>query len=156
MSEVMTAPRTARLANPAALLPGSLEAVQALAKTVQAGAPSGLLQLVHLRASQINGCSFCVNMAWDGHEEGGGVDQRLFMVSAWREAPNFTEAERAALALAEAMTRIADQLDPVPDAIWEEAQRHYDDKTLAAIVLWVAITNMFNRVNVTTRQPARP
>lgn len=156
MSEVMTAPRTARTGNPATLLPGSFEAVQALVKTVQASAPSDVLQLVHLRASQINGCSFCVNMAWDGHEKGGGVDQRLFMVSAWREAPNFTEAERAALALAEAMTRIADQLDPVPDAIWEEAQRHYDERALAAIVLWVAITNMFNRVNVTTRQPARP
>jgi AhpD family alkylhydroperoxidase len=141
--------------NPAALIPGSVETVQALAKTIQsAGAPAAVLEMAHLRASQINGCSVCVNLAWQGHKE-GGPDERLFMVSAWRDTPIFTDAERAALALTEAMTRLADQTDPVPDAIWEEAQRHYDEKALAALVLWVAMTNLFNRVNVTTRQLPR-
>jgi alkylhydroperoxidase family enzyme len=157
MSQVNTKSSTARITNPAHLIPGSVEAIQSLIKSVQdVGAPPAVLELVHLRASQLNGCSFCVNLAWKGRktDEAHDADERLFMVSAWREAANFTDAERAALALAEAMTRLADQSDPVPDEIWEEAARHYDEKVLAALVLWIATTNLFNRVNVTTRQPA--
>ena len=154
MSQQTTTSRSPRMQNPAFLVPGSVEAVQALAKSVRdLGAPPAVLELVHLRASQINGCSLCVNLAWQGAQKEGGVDERLFMVSAWREASNFTDAERAALALAEAMTRLADKADAVPDEIWEEAARHYDEKALAALVLWIALTNLFNRVNVTTRQP---
>jgi AhpD family alkylhydroperoxidase len=155
MSQITATSRTPRIKNPALLIPGSVEAVQALIKSIQdAGAPPAVLELVHLRASQLNGCSFCVNLAWSGPQKADNSEERLFMVSAWREAPNFTDAERAALALAEAMTRLADQSDPVPDRIWEEAERHYDEKALAALVLWIAMTNLFNRVNVTTRQPA--
>jgi len=96
MSQVTATSRTPRIKNPAAHVPGSTEAVQALVKSIQgAGAPPAVLELVHLRASQVNGCSFCVNLAWQGAEKAGGADERLFMVSAWREAPNFTDAERA-------------------------------------------------------------
>ncbi len=118
MSQVNTKSSTARITNPAHLIPGSVEAIQSLIKSVQdVGAPPAVLELVHLRASQLNGCSFCVNLAWKGRktDEAHDADERLFMVSAWREAANFTDAERAALALAEAMTRLADQSDPVPD-----------------------------------------
>jgi len=87
-------------------------------------------------------------------KKAGETDERIFSVAAWREAPYFTDAERAALALAEAVTRLADQADPVPDSIWEEARRHYDEKELAAIILMIAVTNLFNRVNVTVRQGA--
>ena len=154
MSQLTATSRTPRMKNPALLVPGSVEAVQALAKSIRdVGAPPDVLELVHLRASQVNGCSLCVNLAWQAAQKAGGPDERLFMVAAWREASNFTEAERAALALAEAMTRLADQADAVPDQIWEEAERHYDEKALAALVLSIALTNLFNRVNVTTRQP---
>jgi alkylhydroperoxidase family enzyme len=78
----------------------------------------------------------------------------LFSVAAWREAPYFTEAERAALALTEAVTRLSDRADPVPDEIWDEAARHYDERGLAALILMIATTNVFNRLNVTTRQVA--
>src|SRR5947209_12050984 len=84
----------------------------------------------------------------------GETDERLFAVAAWQEAPYFTDAERAALALTEAATRLADRPDPVPDSIWEEATRHYDEQGLAAIILMIATTNLFNRLNVTIRQVA--
>src|SRR5262249_58065928 len=82
----------------------------------------------------------------------GETDERLFAVAAWREVPYFSDAERAALALTEAATRLADRADPVPDSIWEEATRHYDEKQLAAIILMIATTNLFNRLNATTKQ----
>jgi AhpD family alkylhydroperoxidase len=104
-----------------------------------------VLELVHLRASQVNGCSFCVDYHSRSLKQAGESDERLFAVAAWREAPYFTDAERAALALAEAATRIADRADPVPDEIWEEAAHHYDEKGLAAIILMIAMTNLFNR-----------
>jgi alkylhydroperoxidase family enzyme len=75
-------------------------------------------------------------------------------VAAWREAPWFTDAERAALALAEAITRLADRPDAVPDPVWDEAARHYDEPQLAALILWIATTNLFNRLNATIREPA--
>jgi AhpD family alkylhydroperoxidase len=145
----------ARIANPAKLLPGAFDAIQALVKTTtQAGVDKRVLELVHLRASQINGCSFCVDYGARNAKKAGETDQRLFAVAAWRETPFFTDAERAALALSESVTRIADSGDAVPDAIWNEAARHFDEKALAAIVLWIATTNMFNRMNTATRQPA--
>ena len=84
----------------------------------------------------------------------GETDDRLFAVTAWREAPFFDDAERAALALTEAMTRMSDRADPVPDAIWDEAARHYDEQALAALVIAIASINMWNRLNVATRQLA--
>lgn len=125
-----------------------------LAVTRQGGVPQSTLELVHLRASQINGCSFCVNSGWRNARKAGETDERLFSVAAWREAPYYTEAERAALALTEAVTRLADRPDPVPDDIWDEAAKHYDEKGLSALLLMIAVTSLFNRVNVATRQPA--
>ena len=143
----------ARLTNPAT--PETVQAIQTILKaTREGGVPQKTLELVHLRASQINGCSVCVNGGVRSAKRAGETDERLFAVAAWREAPYFTDAERAALALAEAATRLSDRSDPVPDEIWEEATRHYDEKGLTAIVLMIATTNFFNRVNVTTKQIA--
>jgi AhpD family alkylhydroperoxidase len=144
-----------RMTNPAMLLPGAYEAIQALIQsTRKGGVPQETLELVHLRTSQINGCSFCVDMGWNSAKKSEELGRKLFAVSAWREAPFFTEAERAALALAEAVTRLSDRSDPVPDEIWDEAARHFDERQLSAIIVWVATTNVFNRVNVAIRQPA--
>ncbi|MGH7248427.1 MAG: carboxymuconolactone decarboxylase family protein [Pseudomonadota bacterium] len=132
-----------------------MEAIKALQPaTVKGGVPSTTLGLVHLRASQINGCSACVDGGTRYAKTAGEADERLFAVAAWRDAPYFTEAERAALALTEAVTRLSDRADPVPDEIWDEATRHYDESALAALILSIATTNVFNRLNVTTRQVA--
>jgi AhpD family alkylhydroperoxidase len=116
--------------------------------------PPATLELVHLRASQINGCSFCVDWGARSAKKAGETDERLFAVAAWREAPYFTDAERAALALTEAVTRLADRADPVPDSIWDEAARHYDEQALAALLIEIAMINVWNRFNVAVRQPA--
>ena len=144
-----------RMSNPATILPDATNGIQALLKaTRKGGVPSTTLELVHLRASQINGCSFCVDSGARSAKKAGETDERLFAVAAWREAPYFTDAERAALALTEAVTRLADRVDPVPDSIWDEAARHYDERGLAALILMIATTNLFNRLNATTRQVA--
>lgn len=146
---------TARIDNPAQLLPDSMPGIQAIIQAAHsAGVPRPTMELVHLRASQINSCSPCVYSGALSAQKSGESDERLFAVVAWRETELFTEAERAALALAESMTRLADRTDAVPDAVWDEAARHFDDKQLAGLVLWVATTNLFNRINTATRQPA--
>jgi AhpD family alkylhydroperoxidase len=138
--------------NPAAVLPQSLAPLQALGKITMSGAvPALTRELVHLRVSQINGCAFCIDLHVGKSED---TPQRLAAVAAWREAPFFTDAERAALGLAEAMTRIADETDRVPDAVWAEAARHYDEPALATLVLHIAVVNLYNRLNVATRQLA--
>jgi AhpD family alkylhydroperoxidase len=143
----------ARMKNPAIVLPGVMPAIQALmAATAEGGVPPATLGLAHLRASQINGCHLCVDLGTCHAKSGGETDDRLMAVAGWRKATCFTPAERAALALTEAVTRMSDKDDPVPDEIWEEAARHYDEKGLAALVLSIATTNVFNRLNVTTRQ----
>ena len=135
--------------------PDTMNAIGTLIKaTRKGGVPSATLELVHLRASQINGCSFCVDSGARSARKAGETEERLFAVAAWREAPYFTDAERAALALTEAVTRLADRTDPVPDSIWDEAARHYDEQGLAALILMIATTNLFNRLNATTRQMA--
>lgn len=96
------------------------------------GLTSKTMSLVHLRASQINGCSFCVDGGSEHAKKAGESDQRLFAVAAWRDSPYFDDAERAALALTETVTRLSDRLDPVPDDIWEEASRRYDERAMAA------------------------
>jgi AhpD family alkylhydroperoxidase len=145
----------ARMKNPAAVLPGVMQAIQALnSATELGGVPEATLALVHLRASQINGCGFCVDAGSRHAKKAGETDERLFAVAAWREAPYFTDAERAALALTEAVTRLSDRADPVPDEIWDEAAGHYDEKGLAALILSIATTNVYNRINVTIRQVA--
>lgn len=145
----------ARMKNPASIVPGAMQAIQALmASTQKAGAPEAILHLVHLRASQINGCAPCVDGGVRHAKQSGESDERLFAVGAWREAPYFTPAERAALTLAEAITRLNDRADPVPDHVWAEARQHFDDRALASLILWIATTNLFNRLNVATRQIA--
>ncbi len=144
-----------RMKNPAVVIPEANSAIQDLIKAAfKGGVSPRTLELVHLRASQINGCSFCVVSSLHTGQQKGESDERLFAVAAWREAPYFTDAERAALALTEAVTRLADRSDPVPDAVWEEATRYYDERGMAALLLWIATTNLFNHVNVPTRQPA--
>ena len=145
----------ARLKNPAALVPGAMQAIQGLIGAVhKAGTPDKVLHLAHLRASQINGCAACIDGGVKHAKQAGETDERLFTVSAWREAPYFSDAVRAAMALAEAMTRLGDRADPVPDEIWNESKKHFDERPLSGLVLWIATTNLFNRLNVTTRQPA--
>jgi AhpD family alkylhydroperoxidase len=144
-----------RMKNPAMVLPGAMEALQALAKcSEKGGVPAKTLGLVHLRASQINGCSVCVDMHPRFLKGAGETDERLYVVAAWRDAPYFSDAERAALALTEAVTRLSDRPDPVPDDIWSEAARHYDEQGLAALLLAIASINVWNRLNVATRQVA--
>src|SRR5215467_4028063 len=144
-----------RMSNPATILPDASHGIQDLLKaTRKGGVPQTVLELVHLRTSQINGCSFCVVSGARSAKKAGETDERLFAVAAWRETPYFTDAERAALALTEAVTRLADRADPVPDSLWEEVTRHYDEQGLAALILMIATTNLFNRLNATTRQVA--
>jgi AhpD family alkylhydroperoxidase len=144
-----------RMKNPAMIVPDAMQALLALAACPgKTGVPARTLGLVHLRASQINGCSPCVDNGSRQLKQEGETDQRIFSVPAWREAPWFTDAERAALALAEAVTRLSDRTDPVPDAIWNEAKRYYDEPQLAALLLAIAATNVWNRLNVATRQVA--
>jgi AhpD family alkylhydroperoxidase len=152
MKEVM---KEARIKNPAAVLPGAMEAIQSLISVSNAGGvPSTTLNLVHLRASQINGCHICVDFGTCHAQQAGESDHRLFSVASWQKASCFTEAERAALALSEAVTRLSDREDPVPDEIWNEAARYYDERALASLILWIATTNVFNRLNVATGQVA--
>jgi len=143
----------ARIPNPAFVVPGAMDALVALSDSVRAsGLPANLSELINLRASQINGCGVCM----EGHcalaRREGETNERLDAVAYWRHAPYFTDAERAALALTECVTRLSDGDDPVPDAVWAEAAKHYDEKTLAAIVMEVAVINVWNRLNVSTGQ----
>ena len=145
----------ARMKNPALIFPEAMKTLQALGEFVKkSDIPPNLLELVHLRASQINGCSVCVDMHVRLAKMSGETDERLFAVAAWRDAPYFTDAERAALALTEAVTRLSDRPDPVPDEIYDEAARHYSERELAALILAIANINVWNRLNVATRQIA--
>jgi AhpD family alkylhydroperoxidase len=143
------------MTNPAMVVPDALPALQALAAAVDsAGVDKRTLELVHLRASQINGCGVCCVQHPRIAKRLGETDERIYAVAGWRDAPYFTDAERAALALCEAVTRIADRGDPVPDDVWDEAALHYDEQQLAALTLSIAGVNLWNRINVTTRQVA--
>jgi AhpD family alkylhydroperoxidase len=145
---------TARIQNTASQ-PDVTEGVQHLLKAVNAGGvPRQTLELVHLRASQINGCSACVGAAVTSAATVGVSPEKLLAVAAWYENPRFDDAERAALALTEAATRLADRPGAVTDEIWAEAAKHYDERQLGSLVLMVAISNFFNRINTTFRVPA--
>ncbi|SCB59215.1 alkylhydroperoxidase AhpD family core domain-containing protein [Rhizobium aethiopicum] len=144
-----------RMGNPALVLPAAMQALNALGKVpTEIGLSAKLLELVNLRASQINGCSVCIDGHWRIARKHGETDERLFAIAGWRDAPYYSDAERAALALTEAMTRVSDRADPVPDDIWDEATRHYDGKSLAALVIAIANINVWNRLNIATRQIA--
>jgi AhpD family alkylhydroperoxidase len=143
----------ARIKNPALSVPGALDALQQLAaSTTDCGIPETTIYMAHLRASQINGCSVCVDIHSRELEHAGESSERINTVAVWRETPYFDDAERAALALTEAATRLADRPDPVPDEVWGEAARHYTEPQLAALVVSIAAINAFNRLNATTRQ----
>jgi AhpD family alkylhydroperoxidase len=145
----------ARMKNPAMIISEAMQPIQDLrASTEKGGVPATTLALVHLRASQINGCGSCVDSGSRGAKKAGETDERLFAVAAWRDTPYFTDQERAALALTEAATRLADRADPVPDEVWDQVAQYYDEKGLSALILMIATTNVFNRLNVTTRQQA--
>lgn len=148
-------PQQARLKSPATILPELTKGIHAMIGAIyKGGAPRATLELVHLRVSQINGCAPCIDSGWRTAKKSGESDERLFNVAAWRHAPYYSDAERAALALAEATTRLADREEPVPDAIWNDAARHFEEKPLMALVTWIALTNFFNRLNAATAQVA--
>ncbi len=115
--------------------------------------PDATQELVKIRASQINGCAGCLDMHTKDAEHRGESSVRLNLVAAWREATVYTEAERAALELTEQGTRLADG-GGVSDEAWANAAKHYDDDQLGALVCLVALINLYNRLNVITRQPA--
>jgi len=151
----MPATQTARMTHPVFVLPDALKALHALSAAIKAvGVSERTLELMHLRASQINGCGVCADMHPKIARKLGETDERLFAVAAWRDTPYFTEAERAALALTEAVTRLADRADPVPDEIWDTVAAHYDEAQLAALVLAIAQINVWNRLNATIKQMA--
>jgi AhpD family alkylhydroperoxidase len=151
-----TATIEARMKSPLLMFPDAFKAMQAVsAATRAAELPDVTRYMVHLRASQINGCSFCAEMHSREMREAGESDERIFTVAAWREAPFFTEAERAALALTEALTRLSDRADPVPDELWDEVRSHYDESATAALLIEIGLINVWNRVNVAVRQVAR-
>jgi AhpD family alkylhydroperoxidase len=143
---------TARMTNPAFAIDGAMDALNALAKAISRARVPISRELVHLRASQINGCSVCVDMHAKAARKSGESEERVFAVAAWRETPYFNDAERAALALTDALTRVADQAEQVPDAIWEAAAEHFDQTQLGALVLDIATVNLWNRLNTATRQ----
>jgi AhpD family alkylhydroperoxidase len=116
--------------------------------------PEATRHLVEIRASQINGCAFCLDMHTKDAAAAGETSVRLSLVAAWREATVFTEAERAALELAEQGTRLADAAGGVPDEVWANAAKHYDEEQLTALVCQIALINTYNRLNVITQQPA--
>ena len=141
--------------HPAMTLPGAMPALIALATSAQkAGVPKTTIDLAHLRASQINGCSLCVELHSRDLQKSGESDERIFAVAAWREAPYYSDAERAALALAEAVTRLSDRPDPVPDELWDEVTKHYSEPELAALLVSIATVNVWNRLNAATKQVA--
>lgn len=150
---------SSRMNSPVMILPEVGQALQALGKALFASAeqnavPAQTLFLAYLRASQINGDSVCVDLHSRNATTAGVASEQVLAVSAWREAPGFSEAERAALALSESLTRLPDQADPVPDEIYEEAKRHYDEAALGTLIAGIATVNLYNRLNVATRQEA--
>ncbi len=145
----------ARMTSPVMILPQAMQAMQALGKASEHDSISPQLrEMVHLRASQINGCSVCVDMHAKILKRRGESDQRIFAVGAWRDAPYFTDAERAALALTEAVTRMSDRRIRCLMTCGPEASAHFDQQALAALILDIGLINVWNRLNVTTRQVA--
>jgi AhpD family alkylhydroperoxidase len=141
--------------NPAIAVPGAMEALQALSKAAhKTGIPATTLELVNLRASQINGCSVCLQMHARDLRKAGESDEKIDTVAGWRDAPHFDDAERAALALTEAVTRLSDQSDAVPDDVYAEAAAQYDEQQLGGLLLSISAINVWNRLNVSTRQVA--
>jgi AhpD family alkylhydroperoxidase len=145
----------ARMTHPVFVVPAAQKALAAYHHAGEGlGVPAETLEMIHLRASQINGCSACVQMHSTNLKKEGMSDERLFTIAAWRDAPYFTDAERAALELTEVVTRVADKGDPVPDEVWAQAARHYDEQGLSALLIAITSINVWNRLNAATRQVA--
>jgi AhpD family alkylhydroperoxidase len=142
-----------RMSNPALVLPDAKTGIDNIYKAIYKGGVDPIvLELVHLRASQVNGCAACVYFGVPNAKKHGETDQRLHALATWRESEQFSESERAALALTEAATHL-DPTDPVPAPVWDEAAKHFDEPGLAALVLMIGLSNLFNRVNLTVREP---
>ena len=158
MTAITTADRDfeLRMKNPAFVLPDGFKGIGHLLTAVaKGGVPKATLELVGLRASQINGCTSCVQGHWEEAKKAGESDERILTVSAWRESPYFDDAERAALALTDALTRLADRSDDaVPDDLWAEVTKYYDEEQVAALILQIATLNLFNRINVAVKEQA--
>jgi AhpD family alkylhydroperoxidase len=145
----------ARMTHPVMVLPEAMKALLALSKAAHSGTvPDTTHKLIHLRVSQINGCSVCVDMHARELKDAGEKDERIWGVGAWRDSPYFNDAERAALALAESVTRLADRPGAVPDPVWDDAADHYDETELASLLVSIAAINVWNRLNAAVRQPA--
>jgi AhpD family alkylhydroperoxidase len=150
-----TATVEARMNNPPLMFPDAYKAVQAMHKATRwGGVPEVTLYLVHLRASQLNGCSVCCEMHSRELREAGESDEPIFTVAAWRKAPFFTEAKRAALALTEALTRLSDRPDPAFDELWDEVREHHDEPAVAELLVEIGVVNFWNRVSAAVLQPA--
>jgi AhpD family alkylhydroperoxidase len=142
-----------RMTHPVYLVPEAMKSLQTYSLSAKKlGVPATTLELVYLRAGQLNGCGVCVELHSNELKKGGETDERIFAVAAWRDAPYFTEAERAALALTEAVTLIADRPVGVSDEIWAEAAKHYDEQGMSALLIAISSINAWNRLNVATRQ----
>ncbi|WP_436493904.1 carboxymuconolactone decarboxylase family protein [Actinokineospora sp. HUAS TT18] len=141
----------ARMANPATIVPDAMQALLGLGKAInKVGVPALTMHLVYLRASQINGCSVCVDMHARDAKKAGASDEKIWAVGAWRETTRLDEAERAALALTDATTKLTD--GPVPDDVYDAAAKHFDEEQLAALIMGIATVNLWNRLNAATRQ----
>jgi len=136
-----------RINNPALINAEAMKALYALKASTDKHLPARTLLLVELRASQVNGCSVCVDMHSRQLRKAGETNERLDTLAAWRDVPYFTDAERAALAMTEAVTKVE-----VLDDVWDEAAAHYDEQQLAALVIAIANINVWNRLNIATRQ----
>ncbi|MGW7208042.1 carboxymuconolactone decarboxylase family protein [Streptomyces sp. NPDC054837] len=146
----------ARMTNPAYVLPGAMNGIGTIFRSIgESGLDQELSELVGLRVSQINGCSACVHAHVLNLRKAGAGEERIAAVAAWFEAPFFSDAERAALRLSEAMTRLSDRShESVPDGLWDEVADHFDEKELSGLILFVSLMNLFNRVNTTIKEPA--
>ncbi|BDH57070.1 carboxymuconolactone decarboxylase family protein [Tsukamurella sp. PLM1] len=146
---------TARMTNPAMALPGAMDALMKLSGAIAAtGLSPDLLELVNMRASQLNSCSTCLDGHWRMARKHGVSDDKLFAVGAWRHTPYFSDAERIALELTEELTALAGNPEALPDALWDAAADEFDADQLAALVLAIAQINLWNRLNHATRQEA--
>ena len=146
---------SARMTHPAFALTAATAPLMALGAAAKgAGLPTTTIELVDLRCSQINGCSVCLHMHARDLRKAGETDERIDTVAGWRDTPWFTDAERAALALAEALTRLADRPEAVPDEVYAAAAEHYDEQQLAGLILSIGVVNLWNRLNLATRQVA--
>jgi AhpD family alkylhydroperoxidase len=145
-----------RMKNPAFVLPDGFKGIGHLLAAVSKGGLSpSTVEFVGLRVSQINGCTACVQGHWEKAKDLGETDERIVSVFTWRESPYLDEAERVALALSDTLTRIADRTDePVPDELWAAVNKHYDEQQVAALLLCIGTSNLFNRMNVAVKEQA--